>query len=136
MNELRELTHLHRGAFCDVLSVESAGTRDLRQTHSAACAARALGHNLLKGLTQIRRHLLRVFAQVETLELWNQGVKTRAECLPLLVFFDLRVVAVEKFVPLFFRILLERLFDVEQSRLDEGVQIVTTHVECWKTDRV
>ena len=83
----------------------------------------------------MRRHLLRVFAQVEALEFRNQGVKTRAEFLPLLVDFDLSVVAVKKVVPLLFRILLERLFGVEESRLDEGVQIVAAHVECWKTDR-
>ena len=54
--------------------------------------------------------------------------------MPLLVDFDLRVVAVKKVVPLLFRILFEWLFDVEESRLDERVQIVTTHVERWKTD--
>src|SRR5262252_6949671 len=82
----------------------------------------------------MRRHLLRVFAQVEALEFRNQAVITRAEFLPLLVDFDLRIVAVKKVVPLLLRILLERLFDVEESRFDEGVQIVTAYVERWKTD--
>src|SRR5580700_10694193 len=82
----------------------------------------------------MRWHLLRVFAQVEALEFRNQAVITRAEFLPLLVDFHLRVVAVKKVVPLLFRILFEWLFDVEKPRLDESVQIVTTHVERWKTD--
>src|SRR5260370_3908541 len=134
MNELCELAHLDRRGFCDVFSVDAAGARDLRQARSPARAARSLRHNLLKRLTKMRRHLLGVFAQVEALEFRNQAVITRAEFVPLLVDFDLRVVAVKKVVPLLFRILLEWLFDVEESRLDERVQIVTTHVERWKTD--
>src|SRR5947207_2590628 len=98
-----------------------AGARDLRQARSSARGAWSAGHNPLKRRAKVRRHLLRVFAQVKAFEFRNEAFIARVYFLPLRVDFDLRLVEVKKVVPLLFRVLLERLFDVEESRLNKCV---------------